>query len=105
MLRKRLTTLVAFVVLPLLALGVVYVQVGLPAMTAAPSCADPCYVMGDRYDSGTHRWVLYLAHCPVRPGASQPKIEDCEPDTAYDVTKATWGAYKPGMRFTGPINP
>ena len=102
--RRRIELLVAALLLFGVAPGIVAYQTGV-FETTAPSCSDPCYVMGDRYDSGTQRWVLYLAHCPVRPGASQPRIEDCEPDAAYDVTKATWGAYRPGMRYAGPISP
>lgn len=70
------------------------------AASAEPDCADPCIVMGDRFDTGTEQWILYLAHCP-----DLESLAACEQDHPYVVTAATWKAYRPGMRWNGPVNP
>ena len=95
--RRRVEVFLAFVVLPLVVLGVLYVQVGLPEM-GTPSCADPCIVMGDRYDTGAEQWLLYLAHCP-----DPESLAACEQDHPYVVTGAEWKSYRPGMRYAGNV--
>lgn len=96
--RKRLEILLAFALL-VGAAGFAAYELDVFEVPTGPSCADPCVVMGDRYNTGTEEWILYLAHCP-----DLESLAACEQDHPYIVTNAEWKSYRPGMRYNGVLS-
>lgn len=97
--RKRLEILLAFALLAGAA-GFAAYELDVFEMPTGPSCADPCYIVGNGFDTAQQRWYLEMAHC-----TDTSTFQSCDPQTRVTVTMAEWRNWRLGQRYTGAMGP